>query len=110
MLDNSKYSLVHTIQKQFGRCILNIKDTRSIPTIEVFKRLNWLPVDEAVKFHTPILMYKSVNNQAPIYLCEKFRRHKEVSSRTTRASARGDLYTGADFYAFKIVKYALKID
>ena len=41
---------IHKSMKLFARAILNIKDAKSVRTIELFHRLNWLPIDYRIIF------------------------------------------------------------
>ena len=37
---------------------------------EIFENLTWLTFENRVKYHTGILVYKTLNNQCPIYMKE----------------------------------------
>ena len=41
----------------------------------VLKSLHWLPVQQRIKFKTLVLVYKAVNNLAPVYLQELLHPH-----------------------------------
>lgn len=42
------------------------------PSAPLFKELKWLMFTDRVNYHTAVLVYKCVNNQAPEYLCSLF--------------------------------------
>ena len=48
----------------------------------LLRQLNWLPVDKLLHFR--VLTYKCVNNLAPDYLCNKFRKKSSIHKRQTR--------------------------
>ena len=50
----------------------------------VLKSLHWLPVQQMIKFKTLVLVYKAVNNLAPVYLQELL--HPHVPCRGLRSS------------------------
>ena len=50
----------------------------------VLKALHWLPVQQRIKFKTLVLVYKAVNNLAPVYLQELV--HPHVPCRGLRSS------------------------
>ena len=50
----------------------------------VLKSLHWLPVQQRIKFKTLVLVYKAVNNLAPLYLQELL--HPHVPCRGLRYS------------------------
>ena len=50
----------------------------------VLKALHWLPVQQRIKFKTLVLVYKAVNNLAPVYLRELL--HPHVPCRGLRSS------------------------
>ena len=50
----------------------------------VLKSLHWLPVQQRIKFKTLVLVYKAVNNLAPVYLRELL--HPHVPCRGLRSS------------------------
>ena len=50
----------------------------------VLKSLHWLPVQQRIKFKTLVLVYKAINNMAPVYLQELL--HPHVPCRGLRSS------------------------
>jgi hypothetical protein len=54
------------LQKRAMRLILNV--SMETPTVELFRRLNWFPIDYRIKFNFTVLVYKSLNNYTPKYL------------------------------------------
>jgi len=79
---------VHKLQKRAGRTILDIRKTRDISTIDLFKKLEWIPINERAKLLTATMMFKCQHNMAPKYLSCKFNNH---NSRKTRLSSKGQL-------------------
>jgi len=54
------------LQIQAARLILDA-DHRH-PSLPFFKKLNWLPFNERVKYLRCLTVYKCLNNQAPEYI------------------------------------------
>jgi hypothetical protein len=76
------------LQKRAARIILRCR-VREVSSIELYRRMRWMPFNERVTFKRCILMYKVMNDMVPAYL-QCFR---PVSHRhNTRSSARGQLY------------------
>ena len=64
---NKKYV---DFKKRAARIILNAK--YDIPSLQLFKKLGWLSIQNRLEYHKSILMYKCINNSAPDYLCNLF--------------------------------------
>ena len=79
---------IHKVQKRAGRTILDIRKARDISTVELFQKLDWLPVNERANLLTGTLVYKCMNSLAPSYLSDKF---INKSERTTRGKSKGNL-------------------
>jgi len=79
---------LYKIQKRAARLIL-MKPNRT-PSIPLFNTLGWLTFNNRLKYHTAVLVYKALNNQAPKYISDLF---VSVSSHTysLRSSTRGDI-------------------
>lgn len=43
---------IHKKQKQIGRTILDIRKTKEIRSTELFKKLDWIPIDERANLLT----------------------------------------------------------
>ena len=84
----SKDSLlqVHKIMKQYARSILDIKIPKEHPTITLFKKLDWLPIDVRVQYFEGIQMYNILKGTAPKYLLEMFDLVNNVHGHGTRHS------------------------
>jgi hypothetical protein len=70
---NHKFESWNTIcrlQKRTARIILNAK--YDIPSLQLFKKLGWLSIQNRLEYHKSALMYKCINNSAPDYLCNLF--------------------------------------
>ena len=62
-------------------------------TAEITSRFHrWLSLPHQVTFRKALLVFRSVKGLAPDYMCDLFESVQTVSSRNTRANARGDLY------------------
>ena len=46
--------------------------------------LGWLPIEQLLLFKDTIMAYKCVNNLAPNYLCDKFRKQSELHDHPMR--------------------------
>ena len=46
----------------------------------VLRALHWLPVQQRIKFKIMVLVYKSINNMAPCYLCDLLQVHVPLRS------------------------------
>jgi len=64
--NKSYINKVNNVQKRAARLILN-KPVRT-PTPCLFKQLKWLNFSDRCKYHTSILVYKTLNNMAPSYV------------------------------------------
>ena len=50
----------------------------------ILKEIGWLPVKEHLLFKDLVMIYKSINALAPIYLCDLFLKRKELNNCATR--------------------------
>ncbi len=78
-------------QKRAARVILDITDNR-YPSKDMFSTLSWMPIMDRIKYRKAIMVYKSVNHEAPEYMTNMFRFVSQVHTRTTRSSSANDLY------------------
>jgi hypothetical protein len=58
------------LQKRAARIVLNAK--YDLPSLQLFKKLGWLSIQNRLEYHKSVLMYKCINNSAPDYLCNSF--------------------------------------
>ena len=72
-------------QKRAARIILDVKKPTDTPSPDLFAKLNWLSFDKRIILQRGTLVYKSLNNLAPDYLCNIFTKLKDTRSRITRA-------------------------
>jgi len=72
------------LQKRAARLILN-KTVRT-PTPGLFKQLKWLSFSDRCKYHTSILIYKTLNNMAPSYMTDiiSFSKNDNYSLRSVK--------------------------
>ena len=62
------------LQARFGRLILKDYESRSL---DIIKKLKWMPVPDRIGYNTILLVYKSLNNMAPLNLQSLFRKANE---------------------------------
>ncbi len=77
---------LHKTVKMYTRSMLDIRDKRLIPTIELFKNLDIMPIDICIKTFTGILMYIILQGNAPSYLCKLFCVNDTIHNHNTRKS------------------------
>ena len=78
------------LQKRAARIILNAK--YDIPSLQLFKKLGWLSIQNRLEYHKSVLMYKCINNSAPDYLCNLFDMNTNSNIYSLRSSAKGNLF------------------
>ena len=83
---------IHKIMKQFARAILEIKCAKDLSTMDLFKTLDWLPIDARADYFTGVLVFKSLNGLAPDYMSKMFKLVSSVHNRKTRQSTRNLLF------------------
>ena len=88
--DSSAAGRIHMLQKRAAR-VLTDSPYRT-PSAPLFEQLRWLSLPDRVSYMKALLVFKSVNGLAPDYMCDLFESVQTVSSRNTRANAKGDLY------------------
>ena len=66
------YNLIKLQRVQNYAARIVTKSHRLTPSLGLLKELHWLPVRYRIKFKVLLLVYKSLNNMAPIYLTEMF--------------------------------------
>ncbi|CAB3989417.1 Hypothetical predicted protein [Paramuricea clavata] len=77
---------INLAQQRAARVILDITDNR-YPSKDMFLTLNWMPIEDRIKYHKAIMVYKSLN-----YMTNMFRFVRQVHTKTTRSSSANDLY------------------
>ena len=83
-------NVITKLQKKAARLILDA-DPLS-PSKEMFKKLNWLPFKELVKYKQACLIYKSTTAQTPSYIQALFTNVSDCVSYSLRSSAQNKLY------------------
>ena len=84
---------IHTLiklQKMAARLILDVDYT--VPSIELFKILEWLPIDKNVQFRQATLVYKALNNMTPSYMADMFTRSSETAPFSLRSVSNKKLF------------------
>jgi hypothetical protein len=79
------------LQKRAARIILDVTDF-TFPSSEMFKKLNWMPINDRINFRTATMVFRSINDLAPAYMRNMFKFARNVSSRETRSTSRNDLH------------------
>jgi hypothetical protein len=69
------------IQNKACRTIFGLKKRDSVQA--KLKQLHWLKIEQRIEFKILLLVYKSLNGLAPVYLCELFIDHLAGSGRTS---------------------------
>ena len=64
------------LQKIAARLILD--SDYSVPSEQLFKALNWLPIEKNIEFDQATLLFKSFNNLAPQYMSNMFKYLEEM--------------------------------
>ena len=77
---------IHKTMKRFGRSILEVRKCTDISSMELFKRLEWLPVDSRIEYFEGVQMYNIVHGNCPQYLRDMIQPVDSVHSRSTRES------------------------
>ena len=83
-------NVITKLQKKATRLILDANPLS--PSKEMFKKLNWLPFKELVKYKQACLIYKSKTDQAPSYIQDLFTNVTDCVSYSLRSSAQNKLY------------------
>ena len=78
------------LQKRAARIIFNAK--YDIPSLQLFKKLGWLSIQNRLEYHKSVLMYKCINSSAPDYLCNVFDINTHSNVYSLKSSAKGNLF------------------
>jgi hypothetical protein len=73
------------VQNAAARLVMNLKPSDHI-TPALF-HLHWLPVKQRISYKLCLMVFKSLNNQAPSYLSELFHPISNIPQRSTLRSA-----------------------
>ena len=61
------------------------------PSLEMFKTLQWLSFPQRIKYHTALMIFKTLNGPAPKYLLDLFTKASEMHGRNLRSVTYDDL-------------------
>ena len=87
-VDTRNVNKVFRLQKRAARVILNA-DTRA-NSVDLFRKLNWLPFFHEAKINQCALVYRRLNGVFPDYVLELLKRNIDIRS-TERKSRYGSL-------------------
>ena len=65
---NSYVNKIINLQKRIAKIILG--KSKRAPSTDLFKELKWLKFSDRCKYHSAVLVYKTLNNMAPSYMSE----------------------------------------
>ena len=88
---NEGLNRILKLQKRAARLILDM-DPLS-PSEPLFKQLGWMRVDDRIKYHKYLLVYKSLRKEAPSYLTDKFNYISQDNPYSLRNVVNGNLQT-----------------
>ena len=83
----STYKFINRVlklQKRAARIILQADFMT--PSKEMFRELGWLTFTNRVEYHISIMVFKSLNGQAPEYLSSLLTKSSETNTRNLRSS------------------------
>ena len=64
----------------------------TVPSIELFKILKWLPFDKNVQFRQGTLVYKALNDMTPNYMTDMLTRSSETAPFSLRSVSHKKLF------------------
>ena len=70
------------LENRAARILTN--STFDAPSSPIIKKLGWVRIADLISFESNQLVFKSLNNQAPQYICNPFQRNSDCSSRELR--------------------------
>ena len=73
------------LQNRAARILTN--SAFDVPSSPLIRSLGWMTIADLISFESKQLVFKSLNNQAPQYICKLFQRNSECSSRDWRNTA-----------------------
>ena len=59
---------VHRVMKSCARSILDIYNYTEVPSIELFRELDWLPIDARVNYFEALQVFNIINGNCPDYM------------------------------------------
>ena len=77
------------LQKRAARLILETDPFA--PSAPLFKHLNWMTVEQRIKYHKLVMTFKCINNDAPSYLTNKFHYVSDRNPYPLRNAVQGNL-------------------
>ena len=77
------------LQKRAARIILKVD--YMTPSLEMFKTLQWLSFPQRIKYHTALMIFKTLNGHASEYLLDLFTKASEMHGRNLRSVTYDDL-------------------
>ena len=87
---NQKYTnILETLQRKAAKLILNLPK-RPSPT-QVYKQLNWLPLEDRWKINRCSTVNKCLNKQTPDYIHDHFHLTKDTHNHNTRSASNNKL-------------------
>ncbi|XP_063418925.1 uncharacterized protein LOC134701720 [Mytilus trossulus] len=86
---NEGITRILKLQKRAARLILDA-DPLS-PSAPLFKKLWWMTVDNRIKYHKYLLLYKCMHMEAPMYLVQKFKLKSDNNPYSLRGVTQGNL-------------------
>ncbi len=106
---------VHITVTLYTRSMIDIRDNRLIPTIELFKILDIMPIDIHTKYFTGIQMYNILHGNAPSYLCKLFNVNDTIHNHNSTNSHslhifKYKLATGQRTFKYCGTKFWLSLD
>ena len=87
---NKNLEVINKLHKQAARLLLD-KDFYT-PSADMFKELNWATFPEQIEFREAVLIYKSLNNLAPQYMRNMFKKVHELGRPDLRSATANKLY------------------
>ena len=82
---SSTHLQLQKLQNRAARILTN--SAFDIPISPLIRSLGWMTIAVLISFKSKQLAFKSLNNQAPQYICNLFQRNSECSSRGLRNTA-----------------------
>ena len=76
---------IQRLQNRADRIVTGNYDYVTTRGTEPVRRLKWMCVTQRRDYFMSILMYKSIHDRAPPYLCNEITLHSEIAERTTRS-------------------------
>ncbi len=106
---------VHKTAKMYARSMVDIRDKRLIPSIELFEILDIMPIDIHIKYFTGIQMYNILHGNAPSYLCKLFSGNDTIHNHNTRNThslhiPKYKLATGQTIFKYRDTQLWLSLD